>query len=70
MGYAHAMMGNTLEAVDCFHKALGLRRDDTFSTTMLNYVIEQLVDDPKPFDGNFGCSALFTSHYISCSVKF
>lgn len=52
MGYAHAMMGNTLEAVDCFHKALGLRRDDTFSTTMLNYVIEQLVDDPKPFQGN------------------
>ncbi|XP_034233878.1 cell division cycle protein 16 homolog isoform X2 [Thrips palmi] len=51
MGYAHAMMGNTLEAVDCFHKALGLRRDDTFSTTMLNYVIEQLVDDPLPFEG-------------------
>ncbi|KAJ1520995.1 hypothetical protein ONE63_004065 [Megalurothrips usitatus] len=51
MGYAHAMMGNTLEAVDCFHKALGLRRDDTFSTTMLNNVIEQLIDDTKPFQG-------------------
>lgn len=51
MGYAHAMIGNTLEAVDCFHKALGLRRDDTFSTTMLNYVIEQLVDDTQPFQG-------------------
>ncbi|KAE8749359.1 hypothetical protein FOCC_FOCC003873 [Frankliniella occidentalis] len=51
MGYTHAMMGNTLEAVDCFHKALGLRRDDTFSTTMLTYVIEQLVDDTQPFEG-------------------
>lgn len=53
MGYAHAMMSNPLEAVDCFHKALGLRRDDTFSTSMLSYVIEQLVDDTKPFQGEF-----------------
>jgi len=51
MGYAHAILGNTAEAVDCFHKALGLRTDDTFSTTMLTYVIEELADKSQPFKG-------------------
>lgn len=42
--------------MDWFHKALGLRRDDTFSTTMLNYVIQQLSEDQLPYPGEFaGC---------------
>lgn len=45
MGYAYALNGDYAEAVDCFHKALGLRRDDTFSTTMLNSTIEQLIHE-------------------------
>ncbi|XP_066994017.2 cell division cycle protein 16 homolog isoform X2 [Anabrus simplex] len=49
MGFVHALMGNTSEAVEAFHKALGIRRDDTFSTTMLGYVIEQLMEDTPPF---------------------
>lgn len=52
MGFIHAIIGNTDEAVDAFHKALGLRRDDTFSTTMLSYVIEQLAEDTPPFEGS------------------
>ncbi|KAF5273070.1 hypothetical protein FQR65_LT04812 [Abscondita terminalis] len=49
IGYVHALMNNTEEAVHWFHKALGLRRDDTFSTTMLNYVIEQLSIEQLPY---------------------
>lgn len=45
-------MGHTEDAVHWFHKALGLRRDDTFSTTMLNYVIDQLSVEQIPFPGN------------------
>ena len=41
------------EAVESFHKALGIRRDDTFSTTMLNNVIEQLMVEEPPFQGLF-----------------
>jgi anaphase-promoting complex subunit 6 len=44
--------GNLLEAVESFHKALGIRRDDTFSTSMLNNVIEQLMSDDLPFRGD------------------
>ncbi|KOX67609.1 Cell division cycle protein 16 like protein [Melipona quadrifasciata] len=36
VGFIHALMGNTQEAVDAFHRALGLRRDDTFTTTIVN----------------------------------
>lgn len=51
MGFVHALIGNNEEAVDAFHKALGICRDDTFSTTMLSYVIEQLSEDTPPFQG-------------------
>ncbi|KAF7278115.1 cell division cycle protein 16 [Rhynchophorus ferrugineus] len=49
IAYVHVLMENYDEAVDWFHKALGLKRDDTFSTTMLNYVIEQWAEDKTPF---------------------
>ena len=42
-----------VEAVEAFHRALSLKRDDTFSKSMLNYVIEQLMGDTAPFDGKF-----------------
>ena len=51
MGFIYAIIGRTEEAVDAFHKALGIRRDDTFSTTMLTYVIEQHAEDTVPFTG-------------------
>lgn len=49
IGFIHALMGNIQEAVDAFHRALGLRRDDTFTATMLGYVMEQLIDEAPPY---------------------
>lgn len=51
IGFIHALMGSTQEAVDAFHRALGLRRDDTFTTTMLTYVMEQLIEESPPYPG-------------------
>ena len=49
IGYVQALQGDLVEAVEAFHKALSLRRDDTFSTNMLNNVIEQLMIESPPF---------------------
>lgn len=49
IGFIHALTGNTQDSVDAFHRALGLRRDDTFTTTMLGYVMEQLIDESPPY---------------------
>lgn len=53
IAYVYALMGQIEESVEWFHKALGLRRNDTFSTTMLNYVIQQLSEDQPPYQGGF-----------------
>lgn len=58
IGYVRALMGHTEEAVDWFHKALGLKRDDTFSTTMLGYVIEQLSEEQPAYPGKLLISLL------------
>ena len=47
----HALRGDLLEAIESFHKALGIRRDDTFSTTMLNFVVERMIGDDPPYSG-------------------
>ncbi|KRT80057.1 Tetratricopeptide repeat-containing protein, partial [Oryctes borbonicus] len=51
IAYIHSLTGNISEAVNWFHKALGLRRDDTFSTTMLDYLLEYLADEETPYTG-------------------
>lgn len=51
IAYVHALIGNLEDSVDWFHKALSIRRDDTFSSTMLNYVIEQLCEQQTPYLG-------------------
>ena len=53
IGYVYLLTGRSAEAVDYFHKALGLRRDDTFSTTMLGNAIEQLMSEMSPCDGKY-----------------
>lgn len=45
MAFCYVLEGNCKQAAEFFHKALALKRDDTFSTTMLNYVLSQLVDE-------------------------
>nr|CAH7754237.1 unnamed protein product [Callosobruchus chinensis] len=49
IAFVNVLKNNYDEAVEWFHKALGLKRDDTFSTTMLNYVIEQLTEEKSPY---------------------
>ncbi|XP_014681406.1 PREDICTED: cell division cycle protein 16 homolog [Priapulus caudatus] len=48
MGYVHSLLGNAAMAVYYFHKALGLRRDDTFSTNMLEKCMQQLLNELNP----------------------
>uniref|UniRef100_A0A2K6G151 Cell division cycle 16 n=1 Tax=Propithecus coquereli TaxID=379532 RepID=A0A2K6G151_PROCO len=51
IGYIHSLMGNFENAVDYFHTALGLRRDDTFSVTMLGHCIEMYIGDSDAYIG-------------------
>ncbi|XP_024081124.1 cell division cycle protein 16 homolog isoform X2 [Cimex lectularius] len=51
IGFVQALVGQTSEAAESFHKALSLRRDDTFSTSMLTFIMEQLVAEAPPFEG-------------------
>ena len=51
LGYVHSLTGNAAEAVEYFQKALALKRDDTFSTTMLNFVLESFLNEAPPFGG-------------------
>jgi anaphase-promoting complex subunit 6 len=58
IGLVHMMMNNLLEAIEAFHEALGLKPDDSFSTTMLSYAMEGLTLSPAdglgdPFEGWF-----------------
>ena len=62
IGYVHSLKGELIEAVEAFHKALGIRRDDTFSTTMLNNVIEQMTNEEPTFIGTI------TFQFIGASV--
>ncbi|KAK7090544.1 cell division cycle protein 16 homolog isoform X2 [Littorina saxatilis] len=61
IAYIHALTGNNSLAVDFFHKALGLRRDDAFSTTMLGHVIEALMSEVPPIVGDDDSDSLNTS---------
>ena len=49
LGYVQTLTGDLTNAVESFHKALGIRREDTFSTNMLTAVIEQLMNCVAPF---------------------
>jgi tetratricopeptide (TPR) repeat protein len=62
IGLVHMMMNNLLEAIEAFHEALGLKPDDSFSTTMLSYAMEGLTLSPadglgEPFEGWFQFTA-------------
>nr|XP_054771442.1 cell division cycle protein 16 homolog [Lytechinus pictus] len=51
IGYVYALMGQFSIAIDYFHKALGVGRDDTFSVTMLTHSIEQYIGEMSPCTG-------------------
>jgi len=45
IGFVQSLSKNYTDAVDTFHKALGQKREDTFSSTMLNCVLEMCIED-------------------------
>ncbi|XP_054162340.1 cell division cycle protein 16 homolog [Oppia nitens] len=49
LGFVYSLMTKWNESVEYFHKALGLKRDDSFSTAMLGHVINHLVKDVSLF---------------------
>ncbi|XP_010786903.1 cell division cycle protein 16 homolog [Notothenia coriiceps] len=51
IGYVHSLMGDFESAIDYFHTALGLKRDDTFSVTMLGHCIEMYIGDTDAYLG-------------------
>ncbi|XP_074658547.1 cell division cycle protein 16 homolog [Tubulanus polymorphus] len=64
IGYVYALTGESSLAVDYFHRALGLRRDDTFSTTMLTNSIEQLMGEMAP------CEDMTQEPILTGTTKF
>ncbi|XP_031573394.1 cell division cycle protein 16 homolog [Actinia tenebrosa] len=48
IGFVHSLRGNHYEAIDYFHKALGIQREDTFSVHMLGQTLEQLTFETQP----------------------
>lgn len=46
IGFIQSLSRNYEDAVDTFHKALGQKREDTFSSTMLTCVLEMCIEEP------------------------
>ena len=65
LGYVQTLTGDLTNAVESFHKALGIRREDAFSTNMLTSVIEQLMNSVAPFPGFQDTTPRFPSLLIS-----
>lgn len=63
IGFVQALQNNLSDAVETFHKALGLKKDDSFCVTMLSYVIEQFMETTSPFQG-------MAEHFIIYSKRF
>ena len=51
IGFVYSLMFKWNEAVEYFHKALGLKREDPFSMHMLNQSIEHLINGMTPLSG-------------------
>ncbi|XP_025422484.1 cell division cycle protein 16 homolog [Sipha flava] len=50
IGFVQSLSKNYADAVDTFHKALGQKREDTFSSTMLTCVLEMCIEEPPLFN--------------------
>jgi len=50
IGFVQSLDNNFRDAIDTFHKALGQKREDTFSSTMLTCVLDICIEDPPLFD--------------------
>lgn len=52
IGFVQSLSKNYTEAVDTFHKALGQKREDTFSSTMLTCVLEMCIEN-QPISNDY-----------------
>lgn len=50
IGFVQSLSKNYSDAVDTFHKALGQKREDTISSTMLSCVLEMCIDESPVFN--------------------
>lgn len=50
IGFIQSLSKNFTDAVTTFHKALGQKREDTISSTMLTCVLEMCVEDQPVFN--------------------
>jgi tetratricopeptide (TPR) repeat protein len=67
IGFVYSLMCNWNEAVEYFHKALGLKRDDPFSTSMLTHAIEHLINGMTPL--NEECPPYESSTHINTFLE-
>uniref|UniRef100_A0A8C7VDK8 Cell division cycle 16 homolog (S. cerevisiae) n=1 Tax=Oncorhynchus mykiss TaxID=8022 RepID=A0A8C7VDK8_ONCMY len=65
IGYVHSLMGDFESAIDYFHTALGLKRDDTFSVTMLGHCIEMYIGDTDAYIGKTSYIGKMTSFRVA-----
>lgn len=52
IGFVYSLMFKWHEAVENFHKALGLKRDDTFTSHMINLAMDHLISCLTPLSGS------------------
>lgn len=48
LGYAKHLLGDVDSAIECYHQALGMKPDDTFSGEMLNRALHESFERPDP----------------------
>ena len=51
IGFVYSLMFKWHEAVENFHKALGLKREDTFTANMMNQALDHLISGITPLSG-------------------
>lgn len=51
IGFVYSLMFKWNEAVENFHKALGLKREDTFTNNLLNQAMEHVISGMTPLSG-------------------
>jgi anaphase-promoting complex subunit 6 len=73
IGFVYSLMFKWHEAIENFHKALGLKREDTFTNSMINLAMDHLINcitplsDPPPPYGTIDQQRGNKSHAVVLS---
>ena len=68
LGYVYALTLKYDQAIEYFQKALALKRDDTFSTTMLNSVLDAYLNEAPAFLGKTHNQS-FGLLFFTCQIE-